>query len=306
MIPPVPLTKNITLLGTEFFNLYLVKGETFAVIEGGVSAVAHDFLAQLSQLRVPPESISYLVVLHSHFDHMMVFSILKDRYPWLKIVSSRLNQAVFSSERILAKVFEADRKIALAMIERGLISEIPSLSPQTSFPLDLPVEGNSSLDLGNGVRLTFIETPGHSPDCLSAYYEQEGVLFCTDAAGFYVPPDLFYPNYWYSLEASDTSFERMKETDPEILCRGHYGAIVGRESVRKNLQSAHGKMRDFKPFVLDRIQSGWSVDDMTREVTKQFSRGVLELFPYEDNYRLWRLLIRRTLEHLGIEIEGKQ
>jgi len=298
MIPPVSLTRNVTLLGHEFFNLYLVRGKETAVVEGGVSAVTPDVLTQLNQLNVPPESISYFIVLHSHFDHMMVFSVLKERYPWVKIVSSRFNQTVFSSERILAKIFEADCKITFAMLERGLISEPPVLSPKTSFPLDLPVEGNTSLDLGNGVRLTFIDTPGHSPDCLAAYYEQEGVLFCSDAAGFYIPPDLFFPNYWYSLEESDRSFDRMKEVDPEILCRGHYGAIIGRESVRKDLQAAHQRMRDFRPFVLDRIQSGWSVDDLTKQVTGQFSKGVLELFPDEENYRLWKLLIRRTLEHL--------
>jgi glyoxylase-like metal-dependent hydrolase (beta-lactamase superfamily II) len=303
MIPPIPLTKNITLLGSQFFNLYLVKGETYALIEGGVSGVTHDFLAQLNQLNVSPEAISHLVILHSHFDHMMVFFILKQRYPWLKVVSSPFNRTVFSSERILAKIFDADRKITLGMMGQGLISQAPDFHAGTSLPLDLPVEGNSSLDLGKGVTLTFVDTPGHSPDCLAAYDAQEGVLFCSDAAGFYLPPEVFCPNYWYSLEESDKSFDRIKRIDPDILCRGHYGAIVGRESVRRNLQTAHQSMRDFKIFVMDRIQNGGSVDDLTKQVTEQFSKGFLELFPYEENYRLWKLLIRRTLEHLGIEIE---
>lgn len=305
MMPPISLTEKITLLGSQFFNLYLVKGETYALIEGGVSGVTHDVLAQLNQLNVSPEAISHLVILHSHFDHMMVFFILKQRYPWLKIVSSSMNRAVFSNERILAKIFDADRKITLGMMAKGLISEAPEFHPETSLSLDLPVEGNSCLDLGKGVTLTFIDTPGHSPDCLAAYDAQEGVLFCSDAAGFYLPPEVFRPNYWYSLEESDNSFERMKRMDPNILCRGHYGAIVGRISVRGNLQTAHQSMRDFRTFVMDRIQNGGSVDDLTRQVTEEFSKGFLELFPFEDNYRLWRLLIRRTLEHLGIEVEER-
>jgi len=305
MIPPIPLTEKITLLGSQFFSLYLVKGETYALIEGGVSGVTHDVLAQLNQINVSPEAISHLVILHSHFDHMMVFFTLKQRYPWLKIVSSSLNQTVFSNERILAKIFDADRKITLGMMGQGLISEPPELHSETSLQIDLPVNGNSNLDLGKGVTLTFVDTPGHSPDCLAAYDDREEVLFCSDAAGFYLPPDVFRPNYWYSLEESDRSFDRMKRIDPNILCRGHYGAIVGRESVRRNLQTAHQSMRDFRTFVMDRIQNGGSVDDLTRQVTEQFSKGFLELFPYEDNYRLWKLLIRRTLEHLGIEVEER-
>ena len=45
---------------------------------------------------------------------------------------------------------------------------------------------------------------------------------------------------------------------------------------------------------------------MAREITEEFSKGFLELFPPEDNYRLWKLLIQRTLEYLGIEIEEQR
>src|SRR4030065_1493960 len=121
MLLPFQVTKNITLLGSELFNLYLVKGETYAIIEGAVSGITYPFLEQLKQLDVPPEAISHLVLLPSHFDHMMVFPTLKGRYPWMKVVSSDLNRAIFSSERILAKIFDSDRKMTLAQIDRGTI-----------------------------------------------------------------------------------------------------------------------------------------------------------------------------------------
>ena len=306
MIIPARLTKNISLLGNEYFNLYLVQGETFAIVEGGVSGITSPFLDQLDQLGVPPEAISYLIILHSHFDHMMVFPTIKGRYPWVKVVSSGLNRTIFSSDRIVSKLFDSDRKMTRSLMEKGLISEAPDLAPQVPFPLDIPVEEGSMLDLGRGVRLKFIETPGHSPDCLSAYQEEEGVLFCSDAAGFHVPPDFFRPNCWHSLEKADISFKKMKEVAPQILCRGHYGALQGREEIRQHLQMSHMSIQEFGAFVLKKIQEGVPVEGIAEEVTKQFSRGFLELFPPEDNYRLWKLLIRRTLEHFGIEPVERQ
>jgi len=305
VIPPFELTKNITLLGTEYFNLYLVKGETYAIIEGGVSAITYPFLKQLNQLNVPPEAISHLVILHSHFDHMMVFPLLKEMYPRMKIISSGLNRATFSSERIVRKIFDSDRKMTLALMERDLISEAPNLPSYASFPLDIPVGEGSILDLGRGVTIKFLEVPGHSPDCLGACHENEGILFCSDGAGFWKPPDFFRPNCWYRLEDAEKSIERMKTIDPDILCRGHYGAIVGREMVRKHLQMSRQSIEDFKAFVLEWIQGGSSVEEMTKEVTERYSKGFLELFPSEDNYRLWKLLIQRTLEHFGIEMEER-
>jgi glyoxylase-like metal-dependent hydrolase (beta-lactamase superfamily II) len=299
---PFQVTKNVTLLGSELFNLYLVKGETYAVVEGAVSGVTYPFLEQLKQLDVPPEAISHLIILHSHFDHMMVFPTLKGRYPWMKTVSSDLNRAIFSSERIVAKIFDSDRKMTLALKEGGIISEAPALQAYASFPLDITVSEGSVLDLGGGVRMKFLETPGHSPDCLAAFIEDEGLLFCSDGAGFYTPPDFFRPNYWYRLEEAEKSLDKMKAIDPEILCRGHYGAMIGKDLARKHLQSNRKSIEDFKAFVLEKINGGWSVEEITKDVTVRFSRGFLEFFPAEENSRLWKLLIQRTLEHFGIEM----
>ena len=303
---PFPVTKNITLLGSELFNLYLVKGETYAIVEGGVSGITYPFLEQLSQLNVPPEAISHLVILHSHFDHMMVFPTLKGRYPWMKIVTSDLNRSIFTSERVVAKIFDSDRKMTLALKEREMISEAPNLAPYTFFPFDILVKEGSVLDLGKGMKMKFFEVPGHSPDCLAAFLEEEGLLFCSDGAGFYTPPDFFRPNYWYRLDDAEKSLDKMMAVDPEILCRGHYGAMIGKDLARKHLQMNRQSIENFKAFVLEKINGGWSVEEITQDVTVRFSKGFLELFPAEENYRLWKLLIQRTLEHFGIEMEEKR
>jgi glyoxylase-like metal-dependent hydrolase (beta-lactamase superfamily II) len=273
------VTKNVTLLGSELFNLYLVKGETYAIVEGGVSGITYPFLEQLNQLNVPAEAISHPVILHSHFDHMMVFPTLKGRYPWIKTVSSDLNRAIFSSERIVAKIFDSDKKMTLALKERGMISDAPSLQPYTFSPLDITVNEGSVLDLGNRVKMKFFEIPGHSPDCLGVFLEDEGLLFCSDGAGFYTPPGFFRPNYWYRLDEAENSLDKMKAMDLEILCRGDYGAMIGKDLARKHLKMNRQSIEDFKAFVLEKINGGWSVEEIAQDVTVRFSKGLLEFFP---------------------------
>src|SRR4030042_764971 len=300
---PFQVTKNIPLLGSELFNLYLIKGETYAIVEGGVSGITYPFLEQLSQLNVPPEAISHLVILHSHFDHMMVFPTLKGRYPWMKIVTSDLNRATFSSERIISKIFDSDRKMTFTLREKGIVSDAPNLQPYTFFPLDITVQEGSVLDLGKGVKMKFLEIPGHSPDCLAAFLEKEGLLFCSDGAGSYTPPDFFRPNYWYRLDETEKSLDKIKGIDPEILCRGHYGTMIGKDLARKHLQMNRQSIEDFKAFVLEKINGGYSVEEIAQNVTVRFPKGFLELYPAEEKYRLWILLIQRTLEYFGIEME---
>jgi glyoxylase-like metal-dependent hydrolase (beta-lactamase superfamily II) len=236
---------------------------------------------------------------------MMVFPTLKGRYPWMKIVTSDLNRAVFTSERILAKIFEADRKITLALKEGRIIDKAPDLQPWASLPLDITVHEGSVLDLGKGTKMRFVEIPGHSPDCVGAFVEDEGLLFCSDGAGFYIPPNFFRPNYWYRLDEAEKSLDKMREIDSGILCRGHYGAAIGKEAVRRHLQMGRQCIEDFKAFTLEKISSGWPVEKISQDVNMRFSKGFLELFPAEDNYRLWSLLVQRTLEHFGIEVEER-
>ncbi len=296
---PLPITDHVILLGSESFNLYLVTGETNAIIEGGISALTYPLLNHLNQLNVPLESIRYLIILHAHFDHMMVFPHLMSRFPWMKIVSSVLNRATFSNERILRKISDSDRALTLTLREAGFIGEAPILTPLPSLPLDLAVKEGDLLDLGRGVKIRFMEVPGHAPDSLCAYLESEGTLFCTDAAGFYSPPDFFRPNCWYRLEDAEKSLEKMEAIDPEILCRGHYGVTKGREDVRRHLRMGKKAIDDFKDYVLERIQKGWSMDRITEEVTEEFSKGFLRFFPPEENKRLWKLLVQRTSEYLN-------
>jgi glyoxylase-like metal-dependent hydrolase (beta-lactamase superfamily II) len=196
--------------------------------------------------------------------------------------------------------------MTLTLMEEGMISEAPTLQPYTFFPLDITVQEGSILDLGKGIRMKFLEIPGHSADCLAAFLEEEELLFCSDGAGFYTPPDFFRPNYWYRLDEAEKSLDKMRAIDPEILCRGHYGAMIGKDLARKHLQSNRKSIEDFKAFVQEKINGGWSVEEITKDVTVRFSRGFLEFFPAEENSRLWKLLIQRTLEHFGIEMEEKR
>ena len=56
--------------------------------------------------------------------------------------------------------------------------------------------------------------------------------------------------------------------------------------------------------MLEKINGGWSVEEITEGCDRAiFKEGFSSFFPAEENSRLWKLLIQRTLEHFGIEME---
>ena len=81
------LTGNVKVLGNGYFNFFIVGRKTAALVECGTRAGAAVFRDQWTQLEEKPE-IKYIVALHSHFDHIGGYPVLKQMFPEAKLVAS--------------------------------------------------------------------------------------------------------------------------------------------------------------------------------------------------------------------------
>jgi len=164
--------------------------------------------------------------------------------------------------------------------------------------LDLPLEEGDGLDLGKGIRLRVLETPGHAPDSISLYLDSERILFASDAVGIWYPRGHIRPNHFYDLGMYEESLKRIRSLRPCVLCKGHQGAIIGEQAVQDYVGLALAGVEQFKDFVRAHPDAAGR-EDLMREVTQDdVLVGVLAMFPLENNINLWKLMIRRTLEYL--------
>ncbi len=300
MIGPLPIkvSHGVYLLGSYEFNIYLLKGRRCALIEGGVSTQFPLLLRQLEYLEVSPQDIDYLVVLHSHADHIMTFPPMRESFPWLRVAAFSSSKEVFDDERIVGKLKESDLRIAHSLYDTGIGDGEIYHSPLPHFPMDLSLQEGDLIELGDGVKLRVLETPGHAPDSISLYLEGEEVLFVSDAVGVFYPPDQIRPNYFYNLGMYETSLRRIRDIEAKVLCKGHQGMVIGKKKVRDYLHLALRDVERFKGYVQEALGAGRDEEEVGREMTDVHKRGVLALFPRESNVKLWRLMIRRTLENM--------
>ena len=72
MTYPRQLTGKVFLLGNHYASIYLVKGDQFSVlVEAGLSVMAPQVVDQLEHLDISPANLKYLVLTHTHADHVM-------------------------------------------------------------------------------------------------------------------------------------------------------------------------------------------------------------------------------------------
>ena len=132
------LTENVKLFGNGFFNYYVVGQEEAALIECGTSAGAQIFAGQWAALEDKPD-IKYIVVLHSHFDHVCGIPMLKELFPDALVVGSSTAQKVLSKEKAMASAFNSDLYVSKSYLQAGFISEEPEAPACNTIPVDVVV-----------------------------------------------------------------------------------------------------------------------------------------------------------------------
>jgi glyoxylase-like metal-dependent hydrolase (beta-lactamase superfamily II) len=293
------ISPNIWQIGTFEFTQYLIGNPPVLLMEGGISPQSLLILSQLETRGADPETLHYLCILHSHFDHLGTFYLIKEKIPDAKIVSGEKNIEILSRPRILERMLVSSKDVTVFAKEIDFlpaIYEVPEFSP---FTIDVPLKDGNILKI-DSLALKFVALPGHSPDAMGVYLSEDGVFFCSDMAGLYFPDGTIRPNYYFSLKDYETSLERIYRFDIETLCFGHNGTLTGYKEVKHFLEQSIDFTNKLKKQIKDWFEAGKDLEKLAQQFAHGARKGFLAFFPYEHNLMLSRLIIRRTLEYYGL------
>lgn len=174
----LPITPHVAALRIEFtipvapgrslprfVYAYLVEGADGAcLIDSGVAAAAPALLAAVTARLGSPERLRWLVLTHSHPDHL----------GGAKAICEATGCRVLAHEAERAWIEDT----ALQARERP----VPGFAQLVAGPVhvDQALADGDALDLGGGIRLDVLHTPGHSVGSIVLHLPAEGVLFSAD------------------------------------------------------------------------------------------------------------------------------
>ena len=190
-------------LGYEFeSNVYLIKGEKFAVIDTGTGLYSKDLVEEMKE-EIDIEEIEYIILTHEHFDHCGGAKELKE----------------LSNSKIVAHEKSSE------ILEKGLnISASFFNAIQPKIKIDFKVKGGEAIDLGN-IKLKIFYTPGHSKGSISIYEEKSKSLFSGDtvfAGGAFGRTDFFGGD----LEELKNSIRMLRMLEIKNLYPGHGDYVI--------------------------------------------------------------------------------
>lgn len=292
---PGKLTERIEFLGTREICLYLVEGREGMLIGGGMSYVAPLLERQLSRLDFDAERIRYLVILHSHFDHCGAVPYLRWKFPWAQVVSSAYSKEVFSKEKVISAIASANQK---AMAGLGLCRKYEELNWEfKDIRVEKVVAEGDAIDLGEGIQVHFLETPGHTKCSLAAYVPELKALFPSDAAPIPLPDGsgLSFPSPQYDFSAYMESLRKLVSYEAEVCAFEHNGAFVG-DQAREVLRQGLEETAKFRNYVLTLYGQLGDVDKVTQALlAKIHQRNELSFLDSELQISVTKACVRKII-----------
>ena len=203
-------------------ELYVVEGESLAVIDTGCRDAPDRYLQPaLESMGRGLAQVTHVLNTHGHFHHAGG--------------DARAGAPVYmaAGDRDLAADLDLqfDECFAIDYLAAGQAGRLDAARErfkQTAEParVDHILEDGDVIDLGKGVALRVIHSPGHSAGSVCFFWEREGILITGDSvcgAGSRpgAMPVIFDP------ERYGRSVARLATIDSSVLCLGHHYRVPG-------------------------------------------------------------------------------
>jgi glyoxylase-like metal-dependent hydrolase (beta-lactamase superfamily II) len=244
-----------------FLSAYVVRGEKAAIIDPGPVSTARELLDSLHSLGVGRTDVRYIAVSHVHLDHAGGTEVLMRELPEARLVVHRRGAPHMVRPEML---WEASKKVIGD--EAAAIYGRPEGVPEDRV---IAAGEGMKMELGAGVELIALETPGHASHCLSFHDERSHGVFTGDAAGLYLAAcDVVLPTTPppFHLDLALASLEKIGALRPDRIYYAHFGfADDGVEKVRVH----GGQLRLWHTLVGEMAERGLSADEMLERLREE-------------------------------------
>lgn len=206
------------VVGSPHVPLYLLNGENPVLIEGGVSLLGEVYRRDVADRlgKVQPE---WILLTHVHFDHCGAVPYLKKAFPDMKIAASQESAEILkrpNAVKLIRALSENAREAVVGIDEALLVND--GFEP---FDVDRPLRDGDRIELGGGLSVEVLSTPGHTRDFLSYYVHEKKILVASEAGGCAVNSGYVSVDCLTDFDVYMASLNRLASLDAEVLCQGH-------------------------------------------------------------------------------------
>jgi glyoxylase-like metal-dependent hydrolase (beta-lactamase superfamily II) len=266
---------------------YVLKGEETFIVETGPTSSIPNLLSGLEELNVKLDSVSTVALTHIHIDHAGGVGTLLKKLPNAKVVVHPKGAPHLKDPSVL---WEASKR---TLGEAAEMFGEPEPVPEDRL---IVAHESISFDVGNGLKLKVLMTPGHAAHNLSFYETLNQGVFPGDSAGAYLSEfDTVFPTTPppFRPDIALISLDKLIGLDPKFLYYSHFGKAA--DAVNR-LRSYQVQINRWLNLVREGVKLGES-DDAIREkvlLEDESIRGVVPMLKANPVHR--KTLIENSVQ----------
>lgn len=219
--------ERISALGCPAYPAYVIRGDSMTVmVDSGLNWLGPRYLTALGELLGEAGRLDYLLLTHSHYDHVGAASYLKRHLPDLRVAGQ---------ERLVELLRKPSALELMNRLSDGhseLREQVASNEDLVIRPLALgrTLKEGDELELG-GLTCRVYEVPGHTRDSLAFAFPEIDALFVGDACGVLgeEPGAEVRVEFLSSYQGYLDSIERIAALGPGVLCPAHSWVLTGED-----------------------------------------------------------------------------
>ena len=246
----------------------LITEEKTAIVDSGFAFTAKPMVKKM-KAELGDRPLDYILLTHSHYDHISGSSLMKKTWPNAKIVSAEYAAKIFEKESAMKTIKKMNRAAAL------YFKKLPFFIDSLKYThTDIAVKDGDIIDLGS-VKLKVIEAPGHTKDSIAFYCEEEKLLVTCETMGALAGNDSIMPACLVSFKTTMDFIDKVEKMRPQKMFYPHYGIIDNEEDCMKVISWSRRDNIEAKDLIVNAYNEGKDLETIKQLVKDKYYTDIV-------------------------------
>ena len=235
------------VVGSADVPVYLLAGRKPVLFDAGFAQLGRLYEEGIRAVLGKAEPV-ILFLTHSHFDHCGAAGYLKSVFPGLKVAAAPRAREILRRPNAIKRIQDLTENAGETLVRVDWAKLLThAFEP---FDVEMTLHDGEIVDLGEGITVQALSTPGHTWDFLSYYIPEKRILIASEAAGCASASGHISVDCLTDFELCLDSLRRLAELDVRILCQGHRYVYTD-EDVPTFMERSLRSALEFKRMVQD-------------------------------------------------------
>lgn len=213
--------------------------------------------------RYKRESLDYIIISHTHYDHIGALPYVKKRWSQAKVYGAVKAQQVLLRPGAIKVIKE------MGTAARDTYSDSGEDILTDGFGVDITVNEGDKIFIGENQYFNVLETKGHTDCSLTYILEPEKIMFASESTGVLENPKFVHTAILKSYSDSMEAAEKCRAYGAKLVICPHFG-VLPQYFINEFFDLFIKSADDKKNFLYELYKKGLGFEDALKIYTEHY------------------------------------